>query len=52
MKSFLHRFGSLVLGVSTGFDRCLRGSKRLLCNSGGVSSFLSQVQVPLRDFNN
>jgi hypothetical protein len=51
MKSFLQRFGSLVLGVLHGFDRLrLRGSKRLLCNPGGVSSFLSQSQVPLKDY--
>jgi hypothetical protein len=51
MKSFLQRFGSLVLGVLHGFDRLrLRGSKRLLCNPGGVSSFLSQANVPLKDY--
>ena len=51
MKTFLQRFGSLVLGVLHGFDRLrLRGSKRLLCNPGGVCSFLSQVRVPLKDF--
>jgi hypothetical protein len=51
MKSFLQRFGSLVLGILHGFDRLrFRGSKRLLCNPGGVSSFLSQSQVPLKDY--
>ncbi len=51
MKSFLQRFGSLVLGVLHGFDRLrLRGSKRLLCNPGGVFSFLAQVQVPLKEY--
>ena len=51
MKSFLQRFGSLVSGVLHGFDRLrLRGSKRLLCNPGGVFNFLSQVQVPLMDY--
>ena len=51
MKTFLQRFGSLVSGVLHGFDRLrLRGSKRLLCNPGGVSSFLSQVRVPLKDY--
>src|SRR4029079_7506967 len=51
MKSFLRRFGSLILGVLHGFDRLrLRGSKRLLCNPGGVSSYLSQVKVPLKDY--
>ena len=51
MKSFLQRFGSLVSGVLHGFDRLrFRGSKRLLCNPGGVISFLRQVQVPLKDY--
>src|SRR3954452_10602303 len=51
MKAFLQRFGSLCSGVLHGFDRLrLRGSKRLLCNPGGVSSFLSQVRVPLKDY--
>jgi hypothetical protein len=51
MKSFLQRFGSLVLGILHGFDRLrFRGSKRLLCYSGGVSSFLSQSQVQLKDY--
>ena len=51
MKTFLQRFGSLVSGVLHGFDRLrLRGSKRLLCNPGGVCSFLSQVRVPLKDY--
>ncbi len=50
MKSFLQRFGSFVSGVLHGFDRLrLRGSKRLLCTPGGVSSFLSQVGVPFLD---
>jgi hypothetical protein len=51
MKFFLQRFGSLVSGVLHGFDRLwFRGSKRLLCNPGGVISFLRQVQVPLQDY--
>ena len=42
MKSFLQRFGALILGVLHGFDRLrLRGSKRLLCNPPGVGRFLS-----------
>jgi hypothetical protein len=51
MKSFLQRFGSLILGVLHGFDRLrLRGSKRLLCNPAGVFSFLSQESVPVKDY--
>src|SRR5262249_15655520 len=51
MKSFLQRFGSLILGVLHGFDRLrFRGSKRLLCNPGGVYSFLAQGPVPLKDY--
>src|SRR6516165_372856 len=51
MKSFFQRFGSLILGVLHGFDRLrFRGSKRLLCNPGGVASYLSQVNVLLKDY--
>jgi hypothetical protein len=51
MKFFLQRFGALVLGVLHGFDRLrFRGSKRLLCNPGGVLNFLWQVQVPLTQY--
>jgi hypothetical protein len=51
MKSFLQRLGSMVLGVLHGFDRLrFRGSKRLLCNPGGVFSFLAQGPVPLKDY--
>jgi hypothetical protein len=51
MKSFLQRFGSLILGVVHGFDRLrFRGSKRQLCNPGGVASFLSYVRVPLKEY--
>jgi hypothetical protein len=51
MKSFFQRFGSLILGVLHGFDRLrLRGSKRLLCNPGGVFSFLAQGPVPLKEY--
>ena len=52
MKSFLHRFSALVLGVLTGFDRWrFRGSKRMLCYPKGVMSFLSYPSVLLKEFN-
>ena len=52
MKSFLQRFGDLVLGVLRGFDRWrFRGSKRMLCYPEGVMSFLSYHSVLLKDFN-
>ena len=51
MKSFLQRFGSLVLGVLHGFDRLrFRGSKRLLCYPAGVLTYLWQLPVPLVDY--
>lgn len=51
MKAFLHRFGAAVLGVLQGFDRLrFRGSKRLLCTPGGLFHFLSQVNVPLKEY--
>jgi hypothetical protein len=51
MKSFLSRFGSLVLFVLSGFDR-LRfcGESRLLNHAGGVSSFLFQRHILRKDF--
>lgn len=52
MKTFLQRFGALVLGVLVGFDRWrFRGSKRRLCYPEGVMSFLSYHSVLLKDFN-
>ena len=51
MKSFLQRFGALVLGVLHGFDHLrFRGSKRLLCYPAGVLNFLWKLQVPLVDY--
>jgi hypothetical protein len=52
MKTFLQRFGALVLGVLVGFDRWrFRGSKRQLCYPEGVMSFLSYHSVLLKEFN-
>jgi hypothetical protein len=52
MKSFLHRFASLVLGVLLGYDRWrFRGSKRMLCHAKGVMSFLSYHSILLKEFN-
>lgn len=52
MKSFLQRFGALVLGVLSGFDRWrFRGSKRMLCYADGVMSFLSRHSILLKEFN-
>lgn len=51
MEKFLQRHGSDVTGVLSGFDRLrLRGSLRVLCNVGGMMSFLSAVGVLLKDF--
>jgi hypothetical protein len=51
MKSFVHRFGPLVLFILSGFDR-LRfcGESRLLNHAGGVSSFLFQRHILRKDF--
>lgn len=52
MKTFLQRFGALVLGVLVGFDRWrFRGSKRRLCYREGVMGFLSRHSVLLKEFN-
>ena len=51
MKTFLQRFGSLVLGVLLGFDRWrFRGSKRRLCYPDGVMGFLSYHSILLKEF--
>lgn len=51
MKSFLHRFGSFVMGVLRGFDRLrFRGSKRQLCNSAGAASYLGHIKVKLTEY--
>src|SRR5690349_19519552 len=51
MKSFLSRFGSLVLLVLSGFDRLrLAGESRLLNHAGGVQSYLWQRRILFKDF--
>jgi hypothetical protein len=51
MKSFLHRFGQLVLGVLHGFDRLrFRGTRRLLANTAGMLRFLWKQHLLLKDF--
>jgi hypothetical protein len=51
MKSFLSRFGSLVLFVLSGFDRLrLAGESRLLNHSRGVQSYLWQRNILFKDF--
>jgi len=52
MQAFLQRFGSMVKGVLSGFDRLrLRGTRRLLANVGGMKHFLWHSQVKLTDFD-
>jgi hypothetical protein len=51
MRSFLLRFGSLILSVLSGFDRLrFRGDSRLLNHAGGVESYLWQRQLPRKQF--
>jgi hypothetical protein len=51
MKSFLSRFGSLILFVLSGFDRLrFRGESRLLNHAAGVQSYLWQRQIPFKDY--
>jgi len=51
MNSFIQRHRDVVIGQLNGFDRLrFRGSKRLLCNVGGMLSYLWQIQVLLKDF--
>src|ERR1700756_3989086 len=51
MKEFIQRLGTSVLGVLQGFDRLrLRGTKRLLASVQGMSSYLFQRHILLKDF--
>lgn len=51
MNEFVSRFGSLVTGSLSGFDRLVfRGSLQPLMHPGGLLSFLSRVGVKLLDF--
>jgi hypothetical protein len=51
MRSFLQRFGWWITGILSGFDRLrLRGTKRLLASVRGLSCYLWQRQVLLKDF--
>ena len=52
MKSFLLRFGSLILSVLSGFDRLrFRGCSQLLNNAQGVqSSYLYQRDLLIKEF--
>lgn len=52
MKSFLQRFGHLVLGVLSGLDRLrLRGTRRLLAHVSGLKHFLWRARVLLQHFD-
>jgi hypothetical protein len=51
MNQFLHRFGSKVIGVLSGFDRLrFRGSNRRLSNPSGILGFLCWIKVLMKDF--
>jgi len=51
VKSFLARFGPLILSVLSGFDRLrFRGDSRLLNHTFGVHSYLWQQQILHKDF--
>jgi hypothetical protein len=51
VKTFIHRFGSKILGILHGFDRIrFRGTRRFLATVVGMMHFLWQRQVLLKDF--
>jgi hypothetical protein len=51
MQNFVQRFASHVSGVLSGFDRLrLRGTKRLCASLRGMSQYLWQRRIPLKDF--
>jgi|SRR5262245_3095193 len=50
MQAFVQRFGSLVLGTLSGFDRLrFRGTLRMLANPAGMARFLQSQRVLLKD---
>lgn len=52
MKTFLQRFGGLIAGVLSGFDRVrLRGTRRLLASVQGLKHFLWRRRVRLLEFD-
>lgn len=51
VKSFLLRFGALIVSVLSGFDRLrFRGGSRLLSNPRGVNSYLYQHGLQFKDY--
>jgi hypothetical protein len=51
MRTFLQRFGQVVVGVLQGFDRLrFRGSKRQLCHVAGVLSWLGHCRILLKEY--
>jgi hypothetical protein len=51
MKSFLQRFGDIVLGVLSGFDRLVfKGKLRQLYSPNGMNCYLSANHVLRKDF--
>src|SRR5258708_4770828 len=51
MSAFLQRFGSLVLGILSGFDRlAFRGTLRNLAYARGLQHYLWANRIPYKDF--
>jgi hypothetical protein len=50
MKAFLERFGGMIAGVLSGFDR-LRGTRRLLAHVSGLKHFRWRSRVRLQEFD-
>lgn len=51
MRSFLRRFGALILSILSGFDRLrFRGESRLLNNVRGVNSYLYRQDLLIKEF--
>lgn len=51
MKRFFNRFGELLTGALSGFDRVVfRGYLTQLCSEGGMAAYLKERHVPISDF--
>ena len=51
MKTFLHRFGAVVLGILSGFDRLVfKGKLRQLYSPDGMNRYCNANRVLYKEF--
>lgn len=53
MKRFIHAHKSIVTGAVSGFDRIrFRGTLRRISNTAGMLTYLTYINILLKDFGN